>query len=84
MARTPENWRYYIMKKYRNRATIFYDKSKTTEQKAAWLEVINWFNSILKENRCITPSGAIGLKIDPAIECILQEDTSCSESGEQK
>jgi hypothetical protein len=74
MTRTPDNWRYHVIKRYRNRATVFYENSKSVEEQKAWANVINWFNSIMKKNRCVTPSGAIGLKADPLIECIIRED----------
>jgi len=62
--RSPSNWRYIIIKKYKHRAEKFYNESKTVEEKMAWSKVIKWFNDILTRKRFITFSGAIGISED--------------------
>ena len=58
------SYKWKLTKGMLNRAVVFRDKSKTKEERAAWNEVIIWFNSFLKpEFRVFTKSGAIGLNI---------------------
>lgn len=73
------NWRYRTIKGYKQRAETFFQKSDTKEKEEAWLEVIKWFNSILRENRCITVHGAIGLSEQP----IIQKIGEVSELGQR-
>jgi hypothetical protein len=55
------SWRYQVIKRYKRRATHFYDMAKTDEEKEAWLQVIKWFSSIMHEGRVSTKTGVIGL-----------------------
>jgi hypothetical protein len=77
--RDAANWRYRTIKGYKQRAETFYQKSNSEAEGRAWLEVIKWFNSILKENRCITVHGAIGLSEEP----IIQNIGEVSEHGQR-
>lgn len=46
--RSPNSWRYQVIKRYRRRALLFRERCKTIEEKFAWSAVIQWFDSILK------------------------------------
>jgi hypothetical protein len=59
--RSGPNFYYRKIKRFKHRAETFRDESKTPEEKVAWEAVISWFDSILRNERCITPTGAIGL-----------------------
>ncbi len=91
--RGPSNWRYRVIKGYKQRAEQFRDRSQTDEQRQAWSEVVSWFNSILKDNRIITPTGAIGLLENPIVgfRCcsdetikILDVVANCNQTGEKR
>ena len=75
MTHSPANTRYHLIKNYKKKAFIFYQKAQTVEEKKAWLEVMNWFNTILKETRITTKSGAIGLKEFEPLDCLLGEQS---------
>ena len=58
--RASSNWRYRVMKRYKQRAEKFYQESQTVEERKAWAKIIRWFDTILLK-RSLTPKGAIGL-----------------------
>jgi len=66
--RSLASWRYRIIKRYKQRAESFYQKSSTEADEKAWLKVVGWLNTILKENRCMTLNGEIGLNEHPQRE----------------
>lgn len=66
-SRGPSNWRYNVIKRYKHRAQNFLEKAETLEQKAAWSEVIRWFDSIL-EWKYIRATGDLALPAKAIIE----------------
>lgn len=54
------HWRYAVMKRYRQRAIKFQIQATTDEQRKAWAEVIDWFDSILRKTD-LNEHGAIGI-----------------------
>lgn len=70
------NWRYSVIKKYRQRAQHFADTVQSLEEKQAWLTVVTWFDSILKYKHLY--DGVLGL---PAVN--IEDNGEVSEHGQR-
>ena len=58
-SRSPNSWRYSVMKQYRRRTSDFMDRASTVEEKLAWMEVMKWFDSILSHKKYDSEKGTI-------------------------
>ena len=76
--RSGTSWRYQVVKRYRKRAAKFRDCSQSKQEKEAWAQVVNWFDSILNM-RLVNGKGAIGL---PAV--IINDCGEVAENGQKR
>lgn len=65
-------WRRKIIKRYKRRASKFYNEAETIEEKEAWGKVITWFNTILNKSR-LNKNEAIALPLDLSIDELIQD-----------
>lgn len=70
--RSPDSWRYTVIKHYKHRAEKFITLSETPEEKMAWGKVVKWFDDILQKKH-LSRNGDIHLSPIDLTELSMEE-----------